>query len=88
MAAEKTPDSVTAESFGSMKLVIATFAAAVIDDGDTWVTHIPNALAYWVDPTDDSTSNDAIDVSFSDGTFTFNSGEDARAGILYVLTKS
>jgi hypothetical protein len=90
MGAAKTPNSVTSESFGSMKLVSATFGAAALDDGDTWVTNIPNALAYWVNPTDDSTTqaSNAIDVVFSAGTFTFRCGENGRTGILYALTKS
>lgn len=85
--ADATLDSVNQESFGSMKLVIATFS--VIDDGQTWTTNIPNALAYWCNGTNDPTqTNESIDVSFSAGTFTFNTGENARAGVLYVLTKS
>ena len=82
-----TAPTVTSESFGSMKLVVATFSN--IDDGDEWVTNIPNALGYWCDGTNDPTQEkEGIDVSFSAGTFTFSTGENARSGILYVLTKS
>jgi len=87
MAVERTPDAVTSESFGSVRLVIATFAE--LDDGDTWVTNIPNAVGYWCNATTSPTQTDeAIDVSFSAGTFTFNCGEEDKAGMLYVLTKS
>lgn len=85
-----TPDKVTSESFGSLRLIIAEFSTAdVLDDGETWTTNIPNALGYWCDGTNDPTqTNESIDVSFSNGVFTFNTGEDNRTGILYVLTKS
>jgi hypothetical protein len=88
-AAARTP-TVTAESYGSMKLVIATFT--VIDDTDTWTSGIKGAVGYWCNGTDDPTTqaSNAIDVSYvsSTGVFTFNCGEDDRAGKLYVLTKS
>lgn len=85
-----TPDKITAESFGNMKLLVAEFSTAdVVDDGETWVSGLPNALAYWFNATNDGTqTNEAVDVSFSAGTFTFNTGEDNRTGTLYVLTKS
>ena len=87
--AEKTPDSVTNESMGSMRLVLATFSTNDVDDGDTWVSGIPNAQAYWFNRTDDPTQEaEIVDVAFSAGTFTFNAPEDNCEGILYVLTKS
>lgn len=87
--AAKTPDSVKSDSFGSMRLVTATFATNDIDDGDTWVSGLPNAMAFWANGTDDPTQEkEGIDVSFSAGTFTFSAGEANRQGILYVLTKS
>ena len=79
--------TVKSESFGSMRLVVATFAN--IDDGGTWVSGLPNAVGYWANKTNDPTQTDeGIDVSFSAGTFTFSVGENSSSGILYVLTKS
>ena len=87
--ADATLSTVTAESMGSMKLVIATFSN--IDDTNTWTSGIFGAMGYWCDATNNPTqTNESIDVSYvsSTGVFTFNCGENTRSGILYVLTKS
>ena len=86
--AVRTPDPIIIENTGSSTLHIATFAD--IDDGDTWASAIKNIIGYWAVASDDVTSGQlvGIDVSLSTSTFTFNTGEDNRTGLLYVLSKN
>jgi len=86
--AVRTPDPLRVENTGSSTLHIATFAD--IDDGDTWASGIQGVIGYFANATDDVTSGQlsGIDVSLSGTTFTFNTGEDNRAGLLFVLSKS
>ena len=84
--AARTPMLVVRETFGSLSLHIATFSD--IDDGDTYVSGIKRVVGYWVNGTDAPTATlGNIDVSESSGTFTFNTAEDDRAGMLYVLSE-
>jgi hypothetical protein len=89
MATARTPSSLIQESVGSMTLWIAPFT--VIDDTDTYASGQTNRIvAAWCDPTDVPTgaAKEGIDVTYtlSTGAITFNVGEDARAGNLYMLT--
>ena len=86
--ADRTPDPIIIENTGSSKLHIATFSD--IDNGDTWVSAIENIIGYWAVASDDVTSGQlaGIDLSLSSGTFTFNTGEDNRTALVYVLSKS
>lgn len=80
-------DSVIRENAGSTTLHIATFTT--IDDGGTWTSNIAEIVGYWANGTDDPTqTKEGIDVSVSTSTFTFNVGENARTGMLYVLSRS
>ncbi len=87
--AAKTPDSVITESLGSLTLKIATFSTNDIDDGDTWDTGLSGKIVgYWANATDDPTqTKEGIDCSESAGVITFNTGEDNRTGMVYVLVK-
>jgi len=86
--AVKTPDPIVTENTGSSTLHIATFSD--IDDGDTWASGIQNIIGYWAVATDAPTSGPlgGIDVSLSSTTFTFNTGEDSRTGLVFVLSKT
>lgn len=86
--AVKTPDPIVTENTGSSTLHIATFSD--IDDGDTWASGIQNIIGYWAVATDAPTSGPlgGIDVSLSSTTFTFNTGEDDRTGLVFVLSKT
>jgi len=87
--AAKTPDSVLRESTGSLTLHIAVFSTNDIDDGDTYASGIKEIVGYWANGTDDPTqTKEGIDVSLSSSTFTFNTGENDRTGILYVLSRT
>ena len=87
MAAATITDEVVRGSFGSLQLHIATFTN--IDDTNTYDSGIKRVVGYWCNGTDDPTTqaSGAIDVSESSGTFTFNTGEDGRTGMLYVLSE-
>jgi len=86
--AVRTPDPLLIENTGSSTLHIATFSD--IDDGDTWASAIQNIIGYWAVASDDVTSGQlaGIDLSLSSSTFTFNTGEDDRTAIVYVLSKN
>ena len=86
--AVRTPDPIIIENTGSSTLHIATFSA--VDDGDTWVSAIQNIIGYWAVASDDVTSGQlaGIDLALSGTTFTFNTGEDDRSALVYVLSKS
>jgi len=86
--AVKTPDTISIENTGSSTLHIATFSD--IDDGDTWASGIQNIIGYWAVATDAPTSGPlgGIDVSLSSTTFTFNTGEDSKTGLVFVLSKT
>lgn len=75
------------ESLGSLQLHIITFSN--IDDTNTYASGIKRVVGYWCNGTDDPSTqaSGAIDVSESSGTFTFNTGENGRAGMLYVLSE-
>ena len=86
MAARTPTGTVIRETFGSLYLHIATFAD--IDDGDTYASGIKRVVGYWANGTDDPTQElGKIDIAESSGTFTFNTGEDDRTGMLYVLSE-
>jgi hypothetical protein len=89
----KTADSILTENWGSLVLRIATFSTNDIDDGDTWASGIPYPLGYWGNLTDDPTTQTSgkIDVTLTTsatGAFTFNTGEDDRTGMIYVLSRT
>jgi hypothetical protein len=91
--AAKTPDTLQKFNVGSMTLYIATFSTTgSIDDGDTWASGIPYPIGYWGNLTTDGTQEkEKIDITLSTsatGAFTFNTGEDNKEGLIYVLTKS
>jgi hypothetical protein len=89
MAAEKTP-TVIRETLGSCTLHIATFTD--IDDGDYWTSQIQGIIGYWGNLTDDGTQTkegiDMVLTTASTGLLTFYTGEDNRAGLVFVLSKS
>jgi len=87
--AAKTPDSIYRESAGSLTMHIAKFSTNDMDDGDTWASGIAEIVGYWANGTDDPTQGkEGIDVSLSGTTFTFNTAEADRTGILYVLSRT
>lgn len=84
MAAAKTPSTVTAYSMGSLTLKRAVFSD--IDDGDTWASGMDGVVDMWFNRTDDPTqTKEALGVSVSSGTFTFNAPEANCTGTLFVL---
>ena len=103
--AAKTPDTVTSENIGSLRLLIANFTTTgSIDDGDTWNTGteglitdptgaayyvgVGSIVGYWGNLTTNGTQGkEAIDITESNGTLTFNTGEDNKEGTIYVLVK-
>lgn len=86
--AARTPSTTVLDQFGSCKIYIFTFTD--IDDGDTYASSISGGIiGYWANGTDNPTqTKEKIDVSLSSTTFTFNTGEDNRAVMLYVLAKN
>lgn len=88
--AAKTPSAISRQSAGSNTEIIATFTD--IDNADTYKSNIPSVVGYWATGTDAPTNkgHENIDVTLttaSNGTFTFNTGEDNRTGILHILAK-
>jgi len=85
--AAKTPSAVLRESVGSLTLQIATFSD--IDNGDTWASGIQGIVGAWGSGTDVPTQGtEGIDIGVSGSTLTFSTGEDNRAGKIFVLYKS
>ncbi len=86
-----TPSSISRQSAGSNTLIIATFATDAVDDGETWTSNIPSVITQWFNSTDSPTQGkEKVDVTLTTaatGKFTFNTGENDRAGNLYVLAK-
>jgi hypothetical protein len=82
-----TPATLVRESMGSLTLHIATFASI---DSSTWKSGLPNAVAYWANPTTPVTG--AIGVNATSGTTgtTFDLVSYAAAGActLYVASRS
>jgi len=88
MAAATESGSPIRENWGSLQLHIITFSN--IDDTNTYASDINRVVGYWANGTDAATDhhNAGIDVAESSGTFTFSTGENARTGMLYVLSKT
>lgn len=89
MAQAITPTAITQHSFGSMKLVSATFAATA-DDGDTWVSGFnTNVVGFWAQDTDNPTTQvgvgTAVTYTTTSGTFTFYPAEDNKPFTLMVM---
>lgn len=89
MAAATQSGTIQRERWGSLELHIIPFT--VIDDTNTYASGIKKIVGYWANGTDDPTQEkEAIDVRIttaSTGTFTFSTGENDRAGTLYVLSE-
>ena len=83
--AARTPSAVERISMGSATLIVGTFTD--IDDGDTWATGMGSAAKYvWANGTDDPTqTKEGIDCALSSGTVTFSTGEDNRAGYVFII---
>jgi hypothetical protein len=87
MAAATESGTPIRESWGSLLLHIITFSN--IDDENTYASGIKRVVGYWANGTDAATDhhNAGIGVVESSGTFTFEVGEAARTGMLYVLSE-
>ena len=83
------PSSIVRHSIGSNTLHVVTFPATA-DDTNTWASGFGSRIVgYWANGTDDPTQGkEGIDVSLSGTTFTFNTGEANRTGMLYVLSRT
>lgn len=103
--AAKYPSSVARHSVGNLTLSVIKFDGGTlgdgtvqdIDNGDTYDSYVPGAVAYWATATDDPTINrEEVMVSYSQdiigtrgiGRFTFLTSEDNRIVNLYVLSKT
>lgn len=84
-----TPTTTKIESLGSVRLIVAEFAATA-DDADTWASGLKGILAFWTHDLDNPTTQAAVGVaaSNSSGTFTFYPGEDNKSFYLFVLLRS
>ena len=87
--ASVTPTSVKIDSLGSLRLVVATFADTT-DDGDTWASGLKGIYKYWIQDTDNPTTQGSVGVAAtqSSGTFTFYPAEDNKSFELFVLLRS
>ena len=78
------------ESIGDLTLTIATFSN--INNTNTWASNIQGVIGYWGNCTDDPTqTKEGIDITLttaSTGEFTFQTGENSRVGMIYVLSSS
>jgi len=71
---EKTPDNVTVESAGSLRMVIATYETANIDDDDFWTSGIKSATDWDFEPSTEGPQDVTVDAyDKSNGRFTFAS---------------
>jgi len=86
MASATQSGTITRETFGSLQIHIIPFSN--IDNTNTYASGIKRVVGYWANGTDDPTQGaEKIDVANSSGTLTFATGEDARTGILYVVSE-
>ena len=86
--AAKTPTSVTKIGpVGIGNLYKAVFAD--IDDGDTWASGFPNAIAKWASVNENPTTQAAVGcaTTFSSGTFTFYPAEDNAVVDLFIIAQ-
>ena len=83
-----TPDTVTSENIGSLRLIIANFTTDFNND-DTWDTGLEKIVGYWANGTDAASDhhNAGIDLTLSSHTITFRTGETARKATAYVLVQ-
>lgn len=81
-----TISSTIREGVGDMLLHVVSFSD--LDDTDTYVSGLQGIVTWWATATDNPSTqtNNALDVSESSGTFTFNSGENDRVAKLVILT--
>ena len=92
--AARTLTAASSHAMGDLRMNIIHFAD--IDNGDTFDSYIPGAVAYWAVGTDDPTQNlENVTVGYTDdifgvrkGRFTFATEENNRNVKLYVLSKS
>lgn len=85
-----TPDTVRRHNLGSLSMVEANFTAGTADDGDTWASGLSTrVVAYWVQDTDNPTTqaSEGVAAANSSGTFTFYPAEDNKSFTLFVLTR-
>lgn len=85
----RTPSVELLEQVGSMRLHICKFTA--VDNADTYASgHANSIVGTWFNPTDVPTgaTYEGCDVVYTlaTGAITFYTGEDDRAGMLYILT--
>lgn len=83
--AAKTPDSVSQESLGSLRLVRAVFSSTNLDNTDTYTTNITGVIDAWFSP---STTTGVTGCSVSAGVITFACSADNQLGTLYILCRS
>ena len=93
--ASKNHSTVKVHTMGNLKLSVIDFTD--IDNGDTYDSGIPGAVAYWGTATDDPTINrEGVNITYTNdvigtvnaGRFTLYTSEDNRVVKLYVLSRT
>ena len=83
------PDSITQESMGSLKLLIANFETTLIDEADTWASGLGTSIVGvpWSACSTDEVGA-VVNVANSSGDLTFytNAG-DNNAAVIYILVR-
>ena len=86
--AAMTPTSTTRDNLGSLNLVTALFPGTA-DDADTWASGLKGIAFFHAQGLDNPTQEaEGIEVSESNGTFTFNLAEDNKPFRLFVYLRS
>lgn len=83
--AAKTPDSVSQENLGSVRLVLGTFSTTNLDNADTYTTNLTGLIKAWFEP---STTTGVVGCNISSGVITFACSADNQVGTLYMLCRS
>ena len=87
--AEKTPDTITRESVGSLTMLICDYSDTNIDNDDTYATGLSTNLSgFWFNCSLADTAAKAVHISNSSGTSSFNTGEDDITGTLFLVAKT
>lgn len=78
-----TPDAVASYTVGDVKLTRATFISQAATSGETWASGIKSYLGCKWQGVGDNDYD--VQVSVSDGTFTFTAGT-SQTGYLYIIS--
>lgn len=85
--AAKTPDSLSQDLLGTLRLVRALFTSTNLDNTDTYATGMKGIVDAWFKP-NTTTGVVGCDIDQSTGTITFATSADNQTGTLFILARN